>query len=63
GACGNNRTNRGGFQFAAARLPWFMTTRSYSGLMLIAAHIFLVGLPIAFIARRRDRARAQKFAA
>ncbi|WP_449264751.1 DUF3363 domain-containing protein, partial [Escherichia coli] len=23
GACGNNRTNRGGFQFAAARLPWF----------------------------------------
>ncbi|EKG7317578.1 TPA: hypothetical protein OHO73_005116, partial [Escherichia coli] len=40
-----------------------MTTRSYSGLMLIAAHIFLVGLPIAFIARRRDRARAQKFAA
>ncbi|MEA0320188.1 hypothetical protein SNB88_06220, partial [Escherichia coli] len=21
--CGNNRTNRGGFQFAAARLPWF----------------------------------------
>ncbi|MCO5014486.1 hypothetical protein M1V57_25635 [Escherichia coli] len=24
GACGNNRTNRGGFQFAAARLPWFM---------------------------------------
>ncbi|END0088049.1 hypothetical protein ABLG83_005354, partial [Escherichia coli] len=53
----------GGFQFAAARLPWFMTTRSYSGLMLIAAHIFLVGLPIAFIARRRDRARAQKFAA
>ncbi|MGM3612330.1 VirB4 family type IV secretion/conjugal transfer ATPase, partial [Salmonella sp. NW472] len=24
GACGNNRTNRGGFQFAAARLPWFL---------------------------------------
>ncbi|MEX9456053.1 hypothetical protein, partial [Escherichia coli] len=24
GACGNNRTNRGGFQFAAARLPWFV---------------------------------------
>ncbi|WP_207907546.1 hypothetical protein, partial [Klebsiella pneumoniae] len=24
GACGNNRTNRGGFQFAAARLPWFI---------------------------------------
>ncbi|WP_216078858.1 hypothetical protein, partial [Shigella sonnei] len=23
GACGNNRTNRGGFQFAAVRLPWF----------------------------------------
>lgn len=28
----------------------------------IAAHIFLVGLPIAFIARRRDRALARKFA-
>ncbi|MDA4167403.1 hypothetical protein NY750_08110, partial [Escherichia coli] len=25
--CGNNRTNRGGFQFAAARLPWFISTR------------------------------------
>lgn len=28
----------------------------------IAAHIFLVGLPITFIARRRDRALARKFA-
>ncbi|MEX9619948.1 hypothetical protein AB7X74_15605, partial [Escherichia coli] len=27
GACGNNRTNRGGFQFAAARLPWFIKDR------------------------------------
>ncbi|MGL8447602.1 hypothetical protein NA471_23350, partial [Salmonella sp. NW547] len=27
GACGNNRTNRGGFQFAAARLPWFIPMR------------------------------------
>ncbi|MES1667483.1 hypothetical protein ABUT88_05750, partial [Escherichia coli] len=28
GACGNNRTNRGGFQFAAARLPWFCPLRA-----------------------------------
>ncbi|MCQ6921079.1 helix-turn-helix transcriptional regulator, partial [Escherichia coli] len=28
GACGNNRTNRGGFQFAAARLPWFYMSES-----------------------------------
>ncbi|MCV5460860.1 hypothetical protein OFP78_22805, partial [Escherichia coli] len=32
GACGNNRTNRGGFQFAAARLPWFgRVDKVYSG--------------------------------
>ncbi|MEA4475339.1 hypothetical protein VBR33_20335, partial [Klebsiella pneumoniae] len=30
GACGNNRTNRGGFQFAAARLPWFSSLLTYS---------------------------------
>ncbi|WP_250392833.1 antirestriction protein, partial [Escherichia coli] len=29
GACGNNRTNRGGFQFAAARLPWFIAPDGY----------------------------------
>ncbi|MGT5271325.1 hypothetical protein ACRWE6_26325, partial [Escherichia coli] len=31
GACGNNRTNRGGFQFAAARLPWFKKTTLFRG--------------------------------
>ncbi|WP_258922987.1 TetR family transcriptional regulator, partial [Klebsiella pneumoniae] len=31
GACGNNRTNRGGFQFAAARLPWFSMIGSEDG--------------------------------
>ncbi|MGL7934570.1 MULTISPECIES: Ail/Lom family outer membrane beta-barrel protein, partial [unclassified Salmonella] len=31
GACGNNRTNRGGFQFAAARLPWFTGSERRTG--------------------------------
>ncbi|EFN8623852.1 hypothetical protein C3D39_23220 [Escherichia coli O51] len=37
GACGNNRTNRGGFQFAAARLPWFRLSASWrkGGLYLV----------------------------
>ncbi|MEH4825483.1 hypothetical protein PO398_26095, partial [Escherichia coli] len=39
GACGNNRTNRGGFQFAAARLPWFLV-----GLITSVARIRSGGL-------------------
>lgn len=31
GACGNNRTNWAGFQFAAARLPGFTRARSSAG--------------------------------
>ncbi|EMF4364356.1 P-type conjugative transfer protein TrbG [Klebsiella pneumoniae] len=37
GACGNNRTNRGGFQFAAARLPWFSEVALQPGEQLVGA--------------------------
>ncbi|WP_267660087.1 CPBP family intramembrane glutamic endopeptidase, partial [Escherichia coli] len=39
GACGNNRTNRGGFQFAAARLPWFF---SHGTVLMYLLCVFLV---------------------
>ncbi|MGF9496684.1 SufE family protein, partial [Klebsiella pneumoniae] len=38
GACGNNRTNRGGFQFAAARLPWF-DVRPWFEKMALTQHL------------------------
>ncbi|WP_244579729.1 haloacid dehalogenase-like hydrolase, partial [Escherichia coli] len=39
GACGNNRTNRGGFQFAAARLPWFEPWCDSHGVELICSSL------------------------
>ncbi|MCK2443557.1 hypothetical protein MZD99_24245, partial [Escherichia coli] len=53
GACGNNRTNRGGFQFAAARLPWFVAAHSQYQNLLTLAELFLVGL-ITSVARIRS---------
>ncbi|MGF8220227.1 hypothetical protein AAGO42_26345, partial [Klebsiella pneumoniae] len=65
GACGNNRTNRGGFQFAAARLPWFSCTSSgdnsvqFQGLILLSSAESLYKRAVCWFARRKKFSVAQ----